>query len=291
MAESEFYRLSERTFDSGSSTFERDWAEEMKLLQEGMDLVNGPMVQAGLYTIDTEKYLVVIIHHLVVDGVSWRVLLEDINNLSRQLLAKEVLRLPQKTMSYQSWANKLGEYQTSLKLKKEKPYWQEVKEKASRYDLHVSKQKETSTMHTLNMTLDESMTEKLMKDVHRTYTTEINDILLSALSYSVCDIWGQDRVSVLLEGHGREALHVDTEVDRTVGWFTSMYPVVLHQKNNWADQVIQTKETLREIPNQGIGYGVLYEVPKLSLTFNYMGEVVGQEEWVPYGTGEGISEN
>ncbi|MBC1911010.1 hypothetical protein HCA53_14745, partial [Listeria innocua] len=135
------------------------------------------------------------------------------------------------------------------------------------------------------------MTEKLMKDVHRTYTTEINDILLSALSYSVCDIWGQDRVSVLLEGHGREALHVDTEVDRTVGWFTSMYPVVLHQKNNWADQVIQTKETLREIPNQGIGYGVLYEVPKLSLTFNYMGEVVGQEEWVPYGTGEGISEN
>ncbi|MBC1911007.1 hypothetical protein HCA53_14725, partial [Listeria innocua] len=101
MAESEFYRLSERTFDSGSSTFERDWAEEMKLLQEGMDLVNGPMVQAGLYTIDTEKYLVVIIHHLVVDGVSWRVLLEDINNLSRQLLAKEVLRLPQKTMSYQ----------------------------------------------------------------------------------------------------------------------------------------------------------------------------------------------
>ena len=124
--------------------------------------------------------------------------------------------------------------------------------------------------------LDKNTTYDLLHNSNKAYNTEINDLLLTALGRAYCRLSKKKEVSIQLEGHGREPINEPLEIDRTVGWFTSVYPVVLTQLGNDIRKDIRhTKETLHAIPNKGLGYGQLFgmdchKAPMIG--FNYHGE-------------------
>ena len=136
-----------------------------------------------------------------------------------------------------------------------------------------------------SVSLDKSATQSLLHEVNKAYATEINDVLLSALTIALQSWTTAPKVVIGLEGHGREELFDNIDINRTVGWFTSLYPVCLDLKgtSNIDTLLADTKDMLREIPNKGIGYSVLrylsekksiqsdLSVPYEEIIFNYLG--------------------
>ncbi|PQP84731.1 non-ribosomal peptide synthetase [Paenibacillus sp. PCH8] len=255
-------------------------------IQASIDLENGPLVKLGLFRCDDGDHLLIAIHHLVVDGVSWRILLEDFAVGYEQALQGQPIRLPLKTDSFQTWAKQLTDYVNGPAMESEREYWQHIEQLSYEplpKDFEQGKSKlEDSGLVTVHWTAEE--TEQLLKQAHRAYHTEMNDLLLAALGLAVQAWSGRERVLVNLEGHGREELLPDVDITRTVGWFTSQFPVVLETGHAQAlgHQVKLVKESLRRIPNKGIGYGILrylsasHDGERFALepeiSFNYLGQ-------------------
>ncbi|MFH6989790.1 amino acid adenylation domain-containing protein, partial [Flavobacterium collinsii] len=229
-------------------------------LQSGFDLEAGPLLKVGHFRLKDGDRLALIIHHLVVDGVSWRILLEDLSTLYAQCAAGENLKLPLKTDSFQRWASLQKEYAYGDNQKSEKPYWENIcSESVPAFPMDMEKQESSIKMDSsVSFSLDESITELLQTQVHGAYNTEINDVLLTGLGLAIKDTFGLDKSVVRMEGHGREDIIADVDISRTVGWFTSAYPFVLNLADSKSaiTSLIEVKEDLRRIPNKGIGYGI-----------------------------------
>ena len=258
-------------------------------LQASINLETGPLMKPGLFHLDDGDRLLIVIHHLVIDGISWRILFEDIGCLMQQYKDNAPLTLPLKANSFKSWVEKLHEYASSERLLEEKAYWEEqaalpiptIKKDFEGGDNFV---KDTASV---SFRLSPEETEELLTGVNQAYGTEINDILLTALGLGARKTWSHNRLFIALEGHGRESLFEDMNVTRTIGWFTSHYPVLLDLsfEDDLGRQVKEVKETLRKIPNKGMGYGILkYLTPADSkkeldlelqppIIFNYLGQM------------------
>ncbi len=255
-------------------------------IQRSIDLFEGPLVKAGLFKTKEGDHLLIVIHHLVVDGISWRVLFEDIATGYQQVVGGEEIRFKAKTDSFKDWSERLYEYANSNDLLQEIEYWQRLERsdiKPLPKDTAVAVR---TNKNSIRMELTAEDSEKLLKQVNKAYNTEINDILLTALGLAVKKWTGEGRVLINLEGHGREAILKDIDISRTVGWFTAQYPVVLDmdgQKDlgNWIKSV---KESLRSIPNKGIGHGMIQYLTspehkgtikfqlQPEMSFNYLGQ-------------------
>jgi amino acid adenylation domain-containing protein/non-ribosomal peptide synthase protein (TIGR01720 family) len=259
-------------------------------LQQGMDLLNGPLVRLGLFKTNQGDHLLIAIHHLVVDGVSWRILLEDFSIGYQQAVNHQPVKFQKKTDSFQYWAAKLKEYAETPAALKELEYWKTLKETGTG-ELPVDHplpagqpdRKKRLNREIVTMELPETETVKLLRKVNRPYRTENNDILLAALGLAIKEWGGLNRVSIHLEGHGREEILEDVSVSRTVGWFTTLFPVVLDltRTTELSYFIKQVKETLRQIPGRGIGYGILRYLTggnteeitlEPGISFNYLGE-------------------
>jgi non-ribosomal peptide synthase protein (TIGR01720 family) len=268
--------------------------EELKTkadaIQGSIDLEKGPLMKLGLFHLDDGDRLLIAAHHLIIDGISWRILFEDIETLFDRYKRGEKLVLPPKTDSFKLWSEMLSAYANSKTLLKEKNYWQkiesiEVELPLIPKDFAVDDNYIKDTV-SVSFTLTEQETEILLTRVNGPFNTEINDILLTALGIGIKKTFGQERALIALEGHGREEIPEGLDISRTVGWFTSVYPVVLDI--SYADhpgrQIKEIKETLRRIPNKGIGYGILRYLThienkkeitfklKPQISFNYLGQ-------------------
>lgn len=257
--------------------------EQCERIQSGINLQEGPLFKIGLFKNSGGKdRLLLVCHHLVVDGVSWRILFEDLSTLYRQFLAKETLKIPLKTDSFKYWQEKLAEYATSEALKKEEEYWSAIEELAIDplpldYENGSNLQKDSAE---ISMLLDETLTTRLLTQCYKAYRTEVNDILLAALGLAAKDVLDISKLVIKLEGHGRETIGGDEDITRTIGWFTSLYPVAfdLVHHNDAIRQLIEVKETLHRLPNKGLGYGVLRYIAKKEykcnpqIMFNYLGD-------------------
>jgi non-ribosomal peptide synthase protein (TIGR01720 family) len=228
------------------------------------------------------------VHHLVVDGVSWRVLLEDLYRAATQLAAGQALQLPPKTTSFQAWAERLAAYAQSAEVQAERAYWQNVVQQGRRAlpRDHVAGVPQVGTAAEVVGRLTADETRNLLEQVPAAYHSQINDALLSGLVQAAAEWSGEGRLLVELEGHGREELFDDVDLTRTVGWCTTAYPVALDVRGavgpGAALQAV--KEQLRAVPQRGIGYGVLCylaadEAERAALaveaevSFNYLGQV------------------
>ena len=227
-------------------------------------------------------------HHLVVDGVSWRIILEDLQTAYDQVSRGEVIHLPPKTTAYADWARRCDEYARSDALQGEMSYWLAAHQSAVGR-LPVDDPQGVNTVasaRSVTVALTAAETEALLREVPNVYHTQINDVLLAAVSQAFADWTGEGSLPIDLEGHGREDVFADLDVSRTVGWFTAMYPVVLERKSGEGPGVSlkSIKEQLRNVPRRGIGYGLLRylgddstgrlaELPKAEVTFNYLGQV------------------
>ena len=281
--------------------------------QVSLNIEYGPIVKVVLFNCGTARpaRLLIVIHHLAVDGVSWRILLEDLErvykNLEEGFDLASIAKTYIKTHSYKQWSNALLEYAKSSEVEKQISYWKEIEEGCRAITLPQDFEKQRTDddidrdndlYQSVFLSLNEAETLSLLQSVPKAYRTEINDILLTALTLAVGDWTGKYKVSLSLEGHGREDIGFDIDTSRTVGWFTTIFPVYLdvssstreHDSSSITDidldNAIKTiKEELRRVPNKGIGYGVLaYLRDDLSdkgnvnthlhpsINFNYLGQ-------------------
>jgi non-ribosomal peptide synthase protein (TIGR01720 family) len=278
-------------------------------IQRSISLEDGPLFRLGLFRCTDGEHLLIVIYHLAVDGVSWRILFEDLQEGYEQAARGEAVKLPQKTDSYRAWVDGITQYASSPAAEQERNYWAEVegdgfallpKDKVD--DVLLIKDSETVTV---SWSLEE--TEQFLKEANRTYNTEVDDLLLTALGIAVHDWTGIERVGVLLEGHGREPIVPELDITRTIGWFTSLYPVALEMGGELeiGARIKRVKEGLRRIPNKGVGYGILKYLRDTSdaslfsaepeIIFNYLGQfdqdLAGDTmEVSSYSTGPEVSE-
>ncbi|NVZ51279.1 non-ribosomal peptide synthetase, partial [Pseudomonas sp. B6002] len=245
--------------------------------QRSLDLAQGPLLRAALISLaDGTQRLLLVVHHLAVDGVSWRILLEDLQQAYRNAA------LPAKTSAYQHWAQRLQAHAQTLEA--QLPYWQAQSLDA---DLPCDNpqgglQNRLGTQ--LETRFNAEDTRQLLQDAPAAYRTQVNDLLLTALARVIGRWSGQAAALIQLEGHGREDLFDDVDLTRTVGWFTSLFPVRLQADGELSSAIKAVKEQLRAIPDKGVGYGLLrymgtsesrqalagLAVPRI--TFNYLGQ-------------------
>ncbi|MCP4213766.1 MAG: amino acid adenylation domain-containing protein, partial [bacterium] len=275
-------------------------------IQTSFQLEKGPLLKLGLFRSSNADYLLIAVHHLVVDVVSWRILFADFRLAYSLLEQGDSIRLPEKTDSFLRWSHSLRNYAESGKLPEQLPYWLKLEETPA-YGPPTGrsltpKMRKRENLNSIEIRLSSDDTEKLQKDVHWAYRTEINDILLTALGQAIKKWSGYDKILINLEGHGRESIMEDIDISRTVGWFTSQYPVILDMTNSddLAYVIREVKESLRRIPHKGIGYGILkYLTPaektgestftqKPEISFNYLGVVDTGESGESGESGEGI---
>ncbi|TFY84469.1 amino acid adenylation domain-containing protein [Pseudomonas kairouanensis] len=260
--------------------------------QRSLDLAHGPLLRALLVDgPEGQQRLLIAIHHLVVDGVSWRVLLEDLQTVYRQLSDGQSVSLPAKTSALRDWASRLQAYAGCESLREELGVWQNQLAGPA-VALPVDRPQgslRNRDADTVSVRLDAEHTRQLLQQAPSAYRTQVNDLLLTALARVLCRWSGHASALIQLEGHGRETLFDDIDLTRSVGWFTSAYPlrltpVHIEEAAGQGASIKAIKEQLRGVPHKGLGYGVLRyladdltqqsmaALPTAEITFNYLGQ-------------------
>jgi amino acid adenylation domain-containing protein/non-ribosomal peptide synthase protein (TIGR01720 family) len=253
----------------------------------GIDLAEAPMMRAVLFRMDAGDRLLLVIHHLVVDGVSWRILIDDLRAAFALRASGEPIRLPERSASFKVWAERIAEYAKSPDLLAEMVYWEGVGKQGT-IPLPLTPPsgpmvEEDFVHHRCSLNCEE--TRAVLDRTVGSDRVEINVLLLTALARAMKAWHGSERTRITLEGHGREALFPDLNVSRTVGWFTSLFPVVLDLtgRSGPPEQLRAVREALGAVPNRGVGYGILRHLTPPELTggaafreepmilFNYLG--------------------
>jgi amino acid adenylation domain-containing protein/non-ribosomal peptide synthase protein (TIGR01720 family) len=262
-----------------------------------LDITHGPLLRATWFDLGDARgaRLLIVVHHLAVDGVSWRILLEDLAAAYAQLAGGVAVCLPPRTSAYRRWADSLTAYARSAALVSERTWWRREAQ-APADDLRIDDPTGGNTVadeERLVSRLSVADTSRLLTEAGKAYNTQMPDALLSALIEALHRWQGLTSLRVAVEGHGREDLGAGLDLTRTVGWFTSLYPVRLAWRDGEAlgARLQRVKAQLRAIPRHGLGYGVLrYLVPDASLdcacplTVNYLGQLdqaMGRAAWLP----------
>lgn len=259
--------------------------------QASLDLEHGPLFRVVWFNFgpQTPGRLLLVLHHLVVDGVSWRILLEDLGTAYTQLGENKPPQLPMRTTSFQDWSEELQTRAQSEDSKKHLPFWQELKQwQVSPLPLDLEGANTVASKQSVSVTLDAEETRRLLQKASSAYNTETQDILLTALAGAVTQWTGWERVLLALESHGREPISSELDVSRTLGWFTTIFPVGLPPVRNVypGDDLKAVKEALRRIPEHGLSYGLLRylsndsgireemeALPTPQIIFNYLGQL------------------
>jgi amino acid adenylation domain-containing protein/non-ribosomal peptide synthase protein (TIGR01720 family) len=259
-------------------------------IHAGLDLQEGPIIRLALFdgAASTASYLLIVIHHLAVDTISWSVLLEDLETAYRQLSSGEEVSLPRKTTSFKSWTKQLAQFAQSSTIEPEIDYW------VSRGALPVTTlpvdhtgANTVASRRTITGSLTPSETRSVLQDLPAKHRTQINEVLLTAIARTFTAWTGAPFFLIDLEGHGREQIIEGVDIARTVGWFTSIFPVVLNigKSSKPLDALRAVKDQLRAVPNRGVGYGLLRylsgrkevvdqlsSLAQAEVRFNYLGQ-------------------
>ncbi|MEM9266721.1 MAG: condensation domain-containing protein [Cyanobacteria bacterium P01_F01_bin.13] len=260
-------------------------ADHGSRLHTNVNLAKGGLMGAALFNRGENQpsWLMLSLHHLVVDAVSWQILLNDLS-----VLLGGALQLPDKTTSFKVWAETLAgqaERQSEANV-----WFGQVEQSVIQLprDYSDAPSPTEGTTQTVTVSLSEEDTYALLKTVPTIYNTQINDALLTALAQTLLQWVGtaSGDVRIEVEAHGREQIVPDVDVSRTVGWFTTTYPVSLQIRDSTdgIETLKSVKEQLRQVPARGIGYGLLRylgddttrqrlaQAPSSEILFNYLGQ-------------------
>jgi amino acid adenylation domain-containing protein/non-ribosomal peptide synthase protein (TIGR01720 family) len=262
--------------------------------QIALNLADGPILRATFFDFGSgnTSRLLIIVHHLVVDAVSWRILLEDMEALCRQLNEGGTLYLPAKTSSFKHWAERLTEYAASDPVREETVYWLETARLpvASLPVDYPDGANTEASLESISVALSSDETRALLHDVPKVLHVQMNDVLLGAVAVAFRQWVGTRSLLLDIEGHGREALFEDIDLSRTVGWFTTICPMRLDLSavGDPAETVQAIARQRQQVRNGGIGYGVarylsndpqifgaLARLAQPEVLFNYLGQFDG----------------
>jgi amino acid adenylation domain-containing protein/non-ribosomal peptide synthase protein (TIGR01720 family) len=251
-------------------------------VQASLSLDRGPLFRAVLFQLaQGAARLLLVAHHLVVDGISWRVLVEDLGVACEQAERGRPIALGPKTGSYAAWTRRAEALAAAGHWESERAFWQAVGAATTPLFAPADAESFAADEELVTVEIDERTTASLLRDAGRAYRTEIDDVLLAALGRGVGRSTGRTEVVIACEGHGREVLDDELDVSRTVGWFTAMYPVRLEgvDVDEPGALLKSIKEQLRAVPGRGLGHGWLLARGDLGaarapdLSFNYLGQL------------------
>ncbi|WP_175804707.1 non-ribosomal peptide synthetase [Burkholderia ambifaria] len=261
-------------------------AQHVAHAHASLNLSDGPVVRADLFRVDEGRSLrlLLVAHHLVIDGVSWGALLDTVYDAYTRLRHGQGPEFAGGGATWSAWTRAISDWAGSGAADADLAHWQALA-RATLPGLPLDRAataaaNSVSSAETIVVELGESATAALLGAAPRAYDAQINDVLLAALARAVGDWSGCADVLVDLEAHGREELIADLDISRTVGWFTSLFPVVLTVdagSHDPARLVASIKTQLRAVPSAGITYGLLRDrldgpVPRPRLLFNYLGQ-------------------
>ncbi|MEV4921455.1 amino acid adenylation domain-containing protein [Streptomyces roseoverticillatus] len=233
---------------------------------------DGVMLQAVWFDAGPARpgRLLLVLHHLVVDGVSWRILLPDLASAAAAVAADGVADLAPVQTSFRRWAELLVEHAREPKRIAETAWWEQVLDGPS--VVLADGLRGSRTTRSLVVTVPPERAAALLTDVPAAFHANVNDVLLTALAVAVLGRHqrrGETGAELLVdvEGHGRDEFVPGVDVSRTVGWFTSLFPVRVDLRDvdlgqvpaggHAAGQALKTvKEQLRAVPDHGLGYGL-----------------------------------
>lgn len=260
-------------------------------IQSRLDLSVPPLMSVAGFHLGRDRpgRLLVVCHHLIIDGISWGIWLEDFYRAYQQLESGKTVQLPAKTTSFQEWAERLTDYARTETAKAEFSYWlangtQSVSPLPKDDDNGPNT---VASARTVSVSLDAAATQSALEKVAVRDRTQLNDLLLSAVLHTFGQWTGETKLRLELEGHGRETLFEGVDLSRTIGWFTARFPVVftLERGERPSRSTLKSVKAQRQrIPNQGIGYGILRylsgnpeiiaalkALPSPEVSFNYLG--------------------
>lgn len=273
---------------TGTAHDETDALAQFDALQCQLDLTHGSLACAFAAMLpDGRSQLYLAIHHLIVDGVSWRILLEDLDAAYRAARERRSIRLTAASASAQDWAARLARAasEADSPFAGEASYWTALA--AAHEDLQLDHPQAAATnadAAVVVQVLDAELTRSALTDANAAYRTQMIELLIAALAQALSSQTGQPYCRVELEGHGREALFDDIDASRTLGWLTSHYPLAVTVEDLPAATLGAVKDSLRAVPHKGLGFGVLRHygeaatraalaaVPRPRVTFNYLGQ-------------------
>jgi non-ribosomal peptide synthase protein (TIGR01720 family) len=256
--------------------------------QGALDLSRGPLLQATRFDLGAHRpgRWLVCIHHLAVDNLSWRFLLEDFEAIYQSLGRGERVTLPPKTVSFKEWSARLNEHARSEVVTSELDHWLSVGEAgAAPLTRDVPDGGNTyGSKDTVSSSLTAAETHLLLDDARKAWNARVDELLLTATAQAFSRWSGRPALLLELEGHGREEFIEGIDVSRTAGWFTTMYPVALQLRPGArpGDAIRTVKEQLRAIPNNGMNFGLLRylnpesgkrlaRLPHAEIVFLYLG--------------------
>ncbi|KUY93236.1 non-ribosomal peptide synthetase [Burkholderia territorii] len=266
---------------------EADALARFDALQRRLDLGRGPLACACAARLpDGATRLYLAIHHVIVDGVSWRILLDDLDAAYRAACERAAVRLSQPGLRADAWAARLARAATEpvSPFAAETAYWARMAQGDDLVPDHPDAPATNADAAVVVQTIDAALTRAALTDAHAAYRTQTVELLVAALALALARADDAASCRVELEGHGREALFDDADASRTVGWLTSHYPVTLPVEATARDTLCAIKDTLRAVPHKGLGFGVLAHhgdaatraalaaVPRPRVTFNYLGQ-------------------
>lgn len=255
------------TVSLSEQTSAQELHDSMTAWQSQFDLTEGPLYQfvyiEGLQP-DRAK-LFCSFHHLIMDSVSWGIIVEDLQALY------EGRKLAQKRTSYRQWAACMAQYPQNHA--DELVYWQGIMESYAEPDFSHFMETEF-TAHQVRFS--EGVTRHLLGRCNQAFNTQIDDILITAADIALKRVTNNAVTHMTLEGHGREWIDDALDIDRSVGWFTSLAPYRLQSTADLKQSFIGCKEQRRKMPSKGVGYGAwaLQEgLPFPPVCFNYLGQL------------------
>ncbi|MGG3244338.1 non-ribosomal peptide synthetase [Brevibacillus formosus] len=274
-------RIKELDFTGFSHSEQSDKLMEVAYeLADSADIFQDLLLKACVIDVGSSRNILLVAHHLLVDGVSWRIIVEDLNTLLKQISLGQDALLPPKTHSYQKWTEFLQSYWRE-EGEKESGYWQTILQKFTPFpvdhDLGVDS---IASSCTLSAEISKQETLALLSEANVSFNTEPIDLLLASLLLTIKENTRRTDILIETEGHGREQIEDTLDITRTVGWFTSLYPLGISLTDgSLSQQIKHVKEERRKVPNNGIGYGISrylaksirYHAPK-TIRFNYLGE-------------------
>ncbi|HEY52372.1 MAG TPA: amino acid adenylation domain-containing protein [Caldilineae bacterium] len=260
-------------------------------LQQSLNIYDGPLFRVAYLDMgaDAPARLLFVFHHLIMDGVSWRILLEDFQVMYRQADRGQKAEPLAEGTTFLSWAQRLRRYAQSAEVREEAPFWLEMAD-APALTLPVDHPQGRNTFAVtehVSISLEADSSHVLLSQIPAQSGLRVNDVLVTALLRVLKRESGLERMLLELERHGREDIFPDVDISRTTGWFTSAFPMTLRlQKSAGArEQVLSVREQLQAAPIGGIGYGLLrylhedealhrqmQTIPDPQISFNYLGD-------------------
>lgn len=260
--------------------------DEIKKLQQSLSLEMGPLVGVLHVKDRIKESLIIVIHHLVIDAVSWRIFLDDFIQVYQQIEKGTEIKIIPESETYQSFVKQLKEYVKTIDFSYQKKYWLN---KLHNYSDNTFKywKVEGEEVEVRDSVLVGRVSDKIIKKLYESNIKDnvtLNTVILTAISKAIFNITGDNSILLNLEGHGRQVDGINLDLSRTIGWFTSIYPFEITNMSLPIDKLLdQIINEIEQVPSSGVGYGLMkyyckdeilsnnVNIVEPTICFNYLG--------------------